>query len=86
MHGSVPDGFLSCTIRPVPKGQNTNKSDSSNFRGIALSSPYGKILDNIIIVRYCDKLMSSELQFGFKAKHSTNMCSMVLKEAVSYYR
>ena len=86
VHGSVPDGFLSCTIRPVPKGHNTNKSDSTNFRGIALSSLYGKILDNIIIVRYCDKLMSSELQFGFKAKHSTNMCSMVLKEAVSYYR
>ena len=86
IHGSVPDGFLSCTIRPVPKGLNTNKSDSSNFRGIALSSLYGKILDNIVLSRYCDILMSSELQFGFKAKHSTNMCSMILKEAVSYYR
>jgi hypothetical protein len=40
VHGSVPDFFLSCAIKPVPKGQNTNKSDSSNFRGIALSSLY----------------------------------------------
>ena len=29
--------------------------------------------------------MTSELQFGFKAKHSTNLCSMVLKETISYY-
>ena len=30
-------------------------------------------------------LWSSDLQFGFKAKRSTNMCTMVLKEAIAYY-
>ena len=60
-------------------------SDSTNFRGIALSSLYCKIFDYIILNRYCDKLVSSELQFGFKANHSTNLCSMVLKESISYY-
>jgi len=60
-------------------------SDSTNFRRIALSSLVGKIFDNIILDRYCDKLLSSELQFGFKANHSANMCSMVLKETISYY-
>ena len=60
--------------------------DIANFRGIALSSLFGKIFDNIILDRYCDKLLSSELQFGFKANHSTNMCSMVLKETISYYK
>ena len=29
--------------------------------------------------------MTSELQFGFKAKSSTNMCSLVLKETLLYY-
>jgi Reverse transcriptase (RNA-dependent DNA polymerase) len=29
--------------------------------------------------------MSSELQFGFKPKSSTIMCTMVLKEALAYY-
>jgi len=29
---------------------------------------------------------SSELQFGFKTNHSTNMCSMALKETISYYK
>jgi len=28
---------------------------------------------------------SSELQFGFKAKHSTHMCTMILKETLMYY-
>jgi len=83
VHGSVPDGFLSSTIISIPKGYNANMSDSTNFRGIALSSLFGKIFDNIILDRYCDKLLSSELQFGFKANHSTNMCSIVVKETIS---
>ena len=29
--------------------------------------------------------MSSELQFGFKANRSTNMCTMILKETMAYY-
>jgi hypothetical protein len=86
VHGSVPHSFTTSTIIPIPKGHNANQSDSANFRGIALSSLYCKIFDNIILVRYCDRLMTSELQFGFKAKHSTNLCSMVLKETISYYK
>ena len=35
--------------------------------------------------RYADKLCTSDLQFGFKRQRSTNMCTMVLKEAISYY-
>ena len=31
------------------------------------------------------QLCTSDLQFGFKAKRSTNMCTMLLKEAVAYY-
>jgi Reverse transcriptase (RNA-dependent DNA polymerase) len=29
--------------------------------------------------------MSSDLQFGFKAHRSTNMCTMILKETMAYY-
>jgi len=62
-------------------------SDSTNFRGIALSSLFGEIFDNIILDRYCDLLLSSDdLQFGFKANHSTDICSMVLKETISYHK
>jgi hypothetical protein len=61
-------------------------SDSSHYRGIALSSLFAKKVDYIILDRCRDKVVSSELQFGFKANHSTNMCSRVLKETIPYYK
>lgn len=85
VHGVSPESLLSSTIIPIPKGRNANLTDSANFRGIALSSLFGKLLDNIILSRYYDKLSSCQMQFGFKAKSSTNMCSMVLKETLAYY-
>ena len=85
IHGKVPDSFLRSTVVPIPKGNNVDKSDSSSFRGIALSSVYGKIFDNIVLSRYSKMLASSELQFGFKTKSSTNLCSMIMKESIAYY-
>jgi len=70
---------------PTPKGHNVNKSHSANFRGIASSSIIGKIVDNIILDRHHVQLMSCDRQFGFKPKSSTNLCSMVLKETITYY-
>ena len=40
---------------------------------------------SIILSRYGNSLRSSELQFGFKAKSSTHLCSMALKELLAYY-
>jgi hypothetical protein len=85
VHGTAPESFLSSTILPIPKNKNINAADSSNYRGIALSSVYGKIFDNIVINKYSEKLHTSELQFGFKQNSSTHMCTMVLKEAMAYY-
>jgi hypothetical protein len=84
-HGFAPDDLLLSTIIPIPKGKSCNVTDSSNYRGIALSSILGKVFDKIVISRYGDLLSSSDLQFGFKAGRSTNMCTMVLKETISYY-
>jgi len=60
-----PTVFLYSTIVPIPKGKHGNMSDSSNFRGITLSSIYGKPFDNIVLFRYGERLLSSELRFGF---------------------
>ena len=70
---------------PTPKGKNIKVTDSANYRGIALCSIYGKIFDLIILSRYAGKFCKSELQFGFKHKRSTNICTMVLNETLSYY-
>ena len=85
VHGCAPTEFGTSTIIPIPKKQNINLADSNNFRGIALSSVFCKLFDNVILDKFADNLCTSELQFGFKSKHSTNMCTMVLKETISYY-
>ena len=65
------------TIVSIPKSKNVNLTDSSNYRGIALSSIFGKIVDLVVLSRYGDRLCTSE--------RSTNICTMVLKEAIAYY-
>ena len=72
-------------VIPIPKKRNGNMADSENFRGIALSSVFGKTFDNVILHKYHDNLDTSDLQFGFKQQSSTNMCTMVLKETIAYY-
>lgn len=81
-HGSAPGSALSSQS---PRNTTINAADSINFRGIALSSVYCKLFDNIILEKFNDKLCTSDLQFGFKSKSSTNMCTMILKETIAYY-
>ena len=85
IHGFVPEMMLCSTVIPIPKGKQCNITNSDNYRGIALSSIFGKVFDLIILNRYSDDLTSCDLQFGFKENRSTDMCTMVLKESVSYY-
>jgi len=85
-HGSISDDLAISTVIPIPKGKNLNYTDSSNYRGITLSSIIGKIFDLVILDRYSDLLITSDAQFGFKRGSSTAMCSMVLKETLEYYR
>ena len=51
----------------------------------ALGAILGYVIDLILLERLSSKLDTSHLQFGFKRGHSTNMCTMVLKETVAYY-
>jgi len=60
-------------------------SDSSQLRSNIPNLIYSKPFDNIVLCRFGDSLISSELQFGFKVKSSTHFCSMVLKESLAYY-
>lgn len=50
-----------------------------------MSSIFGKVFDLIFLNKFYDSLSTSERQFGFKRRHSTDMCTMVLKESLAYY-
>jgi len=45
VHGIVPREFLISSILPIPKSKLSGTANSDNYRGIALSSILGKILD-----------------------------------------
>jgi len=73
---------LVLVILPIPKSNNSNSVDSTSFQGIALSTIFCKLLDNVILENFHDKLYTSDYQFVFKPKSSTNMCTRVLNETV----
>ena len=72
-------------IIPIPKGGNTDLSQSSNYRGIALASCFSKLLEYCILEDFGSCLLSSHLEFVFKPGLSTTMCTGVLKAAISRY-
>ena len=67
--------FLHGAVIPIPKNTERNLSSSCNYRAIALTSIFSKILDKTIMSLQSENLMTSELQFGFKEHSSTIMCS-----------
>ena len=65
-HGYALTSFLHAAVIPIPKNAKLNLSSTCNYRDIALSSIFCKILDTIIMSLQSEYLMTSELQFGFK--------------------
>ena len=84
-HGHNPDYILEAVISSIPKNSKGDVNSSDNYRGIALSSALGKVLDFIILSRFTSNLSSSDSQVAFKAKHSTVMCTAALKKIISHY-
>ena len=80
VHGFATEDMATCTLIPIPKCKNVNVTDSANYRGITLSSVFGKIFDLVFLNKFYDYLCTSERQFGFKRRHLNDMCTMVLKK------
>ncbi len=84
-HGYQPKTVLLATIASIPKDSRENICTGSNYSGITICSSIAKLMDIILIIMYKDKLQTSDMQFAFKAKHSTAICSLVVKEVIHYY-
>ena len=85
-HGYTADDLLCSCIISIPKDKSGSLNDSSNYRGIALCNALCKAIDLWALSRLETNLITSNLQFAFKPKHSTLMCTTVLKEVISHYR
>ena len=84
-HGYASPNICLSTIIPIVKNKKSSLNDSSNYRGIALSSIIAKIIDILIIQSHDKNLVTSDLQFGFKQKSSTAQCTFAVNEIVNYY-
>ena len=84
-HGYLPDGFMKSAIIPLIKNKTGDTNDKNNYRPIALVTAMSKIFELCLSEKLNVYLTTSDNQFGFKAKHSTDMCIYAVKSVVKYY-
>ena len=73
------------TMIPIPMNRKQSLCNSNNYKSIALSNIFDKILDWVILIKEESALCSSHLQFGFKKGMSTTQCTYSMLETVNYY-
>ena len=74
-HGYNPRGLLVSSIISIPKDIKFSLRDSNNCRGVSLFDTICKVYDHAIMFVCYNKFITSDMQFSFKAHHSTVMCS-----------
>jgi exonuclease III len=85
VHSIIPSSFSLSTVVPIVKNKRKSVNSSDNFRSIALSSVLGKLLDMVLLNKYNHVFVTSDMQFGFKKKHSTTQCTFIVNEIIQYY-
>ena len=86
VHGIAPDDLLLGTMIPLIKNSRAVKQCSDNYRALIIDTGMSKLLDIVILDKQKDALETSELQFGYKEKLSTTMCSFMVLETIKYYK
>jgi hypothetical protein len=84
-HSYLPDDLMKTIIVPVVKDKRGNVTDKDNYRPIALTTVMSKVLELLILDKIELELYTCDNQFGFKSKHSTDMCTFALKQVLEYY-
>ena len=85
-HGIAPEELLLGTMTPLIKNSRGKKHCSDNYRALTIGTGLSKLLDIIIRNKQTDSLKTSDLQFGFKEKSSTSMCTFAVLETIEYYK
>ena len=83
-HGHAAVCLRDSIIQPIPKGAK-DPAKSCNYRGIALASCLGKLLELCILQLFPKFFNTSRLQFGFKKGCSTDLSTGLLKIVSSHY-
>ena len=76
---------MKTAIVPIIKNKTGDTSDKNNYRTIAFVTAASKLFEISILEILETYLITHDHQFGFKAKHSTDMCIFTVKTLVKYY-
>ena len=68
------------------KNKTGDTSDKGNYRPVAIVSACSKIFECVLLRLIEFYLCTSDNQFGFKSKHSTDLCIYTLKSIIQYYK
>ncbi|CAL4080264.1 unnamed protein product [Meganyctiphanes norvegica] len=85
VHGYLPDNMLTVILVPIIKNKAGDINSISNYRPIALSSIFSKVIEYIMLDRIEMQLLTNANQFGFKRGHGTDQCIYVMKELANMY-
>ena len=66
IHGHVTDLLLKCALVPIVKDPNSSHATSTNYRAIAISSIFMKLIDYVIIELQPTAFNTSSYQMGFQ--------------------
>ena len=85
-HSYVPTAFLKGVITPIVKDAEGDLSSPDNYRGITLSHVFSFLFDHAILLKIDHLLLTDDLQFGYKKKHSCNHAIFTVKKCINYFR
>ena len=85
-HGYIPQSLIETTIAPIIKNKAGDFSSGNNYRPIALANVISKVFESLIFLRCEQFLTTTDNQFGFKSRHSTDFCMYTLKEYIEFYK
>ena len=86
VHGYLPDQCIDTVIIPLVKNKCGDLTDKGNYRPIAIASVASKLIEHLVLQRVEQFLYTSSSQFGFKSKHSTDMCVYLLNEVIDFHK
>ena len=84
-HSFVPSQFRFGFMVPVLKDLQGNRGDTNNYRPITIAPILSKLFEHVLKFVFCEYLITSDNQFGFKRNSSTTHALHCLKETVTYY-
>ena len=84
-HSYVPLEFLKGSITPLIKDSQGDHSSTDNYRALTLSVLLSNLFEHALLMKIGHLLVTDDLQFGYKKRHSVSHAIHTLKTTIDYF-